>query len=843
MSKHFFYIVFFNITCLGLFSVSKADPVIIGCPGNITQTITNSCTKAISWTEPTAVGALSSTRSHAPGSDFPVGTTTVVYTFTDALGTSTCSFNVTVRYQFFDLPSDQTITINSPSSCNRTALWPAPTECSNVIIAYSTDPVTDLNNGDPFPIGQTTVTYVALRGATIDDIETFTVTVVDNSPPAFDVVPGDITAAANGNCEAVVSWVIPTVIDNCTGSITPTSPINPGATFPLGSTMVTYSAQDEAGNPATYSFNVIVEDQTGPEFTNLPANITVNSNPTNCRATVTWDAVVATDNCSSAGDINITRSHVPGDIFDLGDTEVTYTATDVEGNQTIDSFIITVVDASAPTLLSCPSDINLTATNSCTAVATWASPNFNDRCDATPTITRSHTSGSAFPIGTTAVTITATDDAGNQTTCSFNVTVTDVSAPTFDSCPANITVATGADGCQATASWTVPTASDNCSLEITPTAAFSPGDTFPLGTTTVTYTAVDVAGNEATCSFDVIVLDETAPVFSDCPADIEVIAGAACATSVSWTPPTAGDNCDNNVTITESHASGDTFPLGTTTVTYTATDAAGNATTCTFNVTVIDQTGPEVTNCPADIEITTAGCESIATWDDIVAIENCSTVTQSSNFSSGDTFPLGNTVVTYTFTDDLGNESQCSFNVSVVNPDALQLIECPQDITVETDDSGRAVVTWTEPIVESICSDFTTTQSHRSGDTFGVGTTLVTYEFADDFGTVISCSFNVIVIIREIAFEIPKLMTPNNDGNNDTWILSGLENFPDNEVLVVDRWGSEIYKGSGYDNQRVVWDGTNQDGKIVPTGTYFYYISVKANDTTQKKQGFIELVQ
>ena len=844
MSKHFGYFLLFSFLGLLASAISEAAPIITTCPNPTPKTISNSCSRIVTWSEPIVVGAVSYTQTHNSGDSFEVGTTTVVYTYTDILGEeATCSFDVIVRYQFFDLPSDQTITINSSSSCNRTALWPAPAECSNVIIAYSTDPVTDLSNGDPFPIGVTTVTYVALRGATIDDIESFTVTVVDNSPPAFDVVPGDITAAANDNCEAVVSWVIPTVIDNCTDNIVPTSPINPGATFPLGTTMITYSAQDEAGNPATYSFNVTVEDQTGPVFTNLPADTEIEANAATCNATFTWPLVMATDNCTSTVS-NIVSSHVSGESFSVGPpTVVTYTATDDEGNQTIDSFTITVVDATAPTLSNCPSDINLTTTNSCTAVAVWSDPVFNDICDATPAITRSHTSGTSFPIGTTSVTITATDDAGNQTTCSFNVTVTDISAPVFNSCPADITVVASNNSCDGTATWNVPTASDNCSVDITPTADFSPGDAFPVGTTTVTYTARDVSGNESTCFFEVTVVDQTAPIFTDCPTDIEIAASGECAAIVSWTSPTVTDNCSSGLTITQSHNAGDSFPLGTTEVTYTARDAAGNETLCSFNVTVVDQTGPEITFCPTDIQITTEDCETIVTWDAPQVADNCSTVTTTSDFASGDTFALGSTLVTYTFTDEAGNETSCSFSVNVVNPTALEVFECPEDIVVETDDSGRAEITWTEPTAQSSCTTFETSQTHRPGDTFAEGTTTVTYEFIDTFQNVVTCSFDVTVSIRDIEFDIPKLLTPNNDGNNDEWILEGIENFPDNEVLIVDRWGGEIFKKTGYDNQRIVWDGTNQNGKIVPTGTYFYYISVKTNDSTQKQQGFIEIIQ
>lgn len=846
MSKHFWSLLFLGFISLLAAARSNSAPVIVGCPDNLTPVnISNSCTRTVNWDEPTATDSnlpIIVIKSHSPNlSEFEVGTTTVTYTFINSLNqVSTCSFDVTVKYQFFDLPSNQSITVGA--SCNRTALWVPPSDCGgNVILAYSTSPQTDLNSGDNFPVGETTVTYVALRNGTIlDDFETFTITVVDNIAPTFDITPGNVIAAANSNCEAVVNWSVPTVLDNCTTGIVPTSPISPGDTFPLGTTMVTYSAQDEAGNAAIYSFNVTVEDQTAPEFTNLPDDITVTADAVNCQTTATWATVQATDNCSSP--VMINETHASGSVFGLGATEVTYTATDDEGNQNIKSFNIIVVDGTPPALISCANDINLIAANSCTATATWTDPTFSDSCDATLSITSSHASGNSFPIGTTTVTVTATDDAGNEVSCSFDVTVTDEAPPVFNSCPTDITVLADAE-CSAIATWSIPSVSDNCTSDITPTADFSSGDTFPLGTTEVIYTAVDQAGNDVTCSFNVIVIDQTNPVFRGCPADIEIAADDTCSAIVTWTSPTASDNCDSNLTIMESHSSGDSFAFGTTMVTYTATDEAGNATTCTFNVTVVDVTGPEITNCPSDVEISTAACEAIAIWDEILANDNCGNVSTTSNFSSGDTFPLGSTLVTYAFTDDQGNESQCSFNVIVVNPDALVLSDCPEDITVETDDSGIVEVIWTEPSAVSSCSDVAISQSHQSGDTFEVGTTLVTYEFTDEFQTIVTCSFNVTVRIRDIEFDIPKLLTPNNDGNNDIWLLSGLENFPDNEVVIVDRWGSEIFKQSGYDNQRIVWDGSNQNGKIVPTGTYFYYILVKTNSSTQKKQGFIELVQ
>src|SRR5207237_2840021 len=125
-------------------------------------------------------------------------------------------------------------------------------------------------------------------------------------------------------------------------------------------------------------------------------------------------------------------------------------------------------------------------------------------------------------VGVTTVSYTATDSAGNTATCSFNVTVLDNQAPVISGCPGNQTVMAAPGQCAATATWTSPVVSDNCGATLGSTHV--PGATFALGTTTVTYTAVDASSNSATCSFTVTVRDDQPPVLSGCPADITVSA-------------------------------------------------------------------------------------------------------------------------------------------------------------------------------------------------------------------------------------------------------------------------------------------------------------------------------
>ena len=182
---------------------------------------------------------------------------------------------------------------------------------------------------------------------------------------------------------------------------------------------------------------------------------------------------------------------------------------------------------------------------------------------------------------------------GNQAQCSFTVTVTtgtDTMPPAISGCPdrINIIIPFGMNSMIVT--WTEPTATDNSGMTPTVTQTHRPGNSFNIGTTEVTYTFSDLAGNQAQCSFIVTVttgMDTTPPVISGCPDHINIIIpfGTPSVTA-TWTEPTATDNSGMTPTVTQSHRPGDSFPVGTTEVTYTFADMAGNQASCTFAVDV-----------------------------------------------------------------------------------------------------------------------------------------------------------------------------------------------------------------------------------------------------------------
>jgi gliding motility-associated-like protein len=70
-------------------------------------------------------------------------------------------------------------------------------------------------------------------------------------------------------------------------------------------------------------------------------------------------------------------------------------------------------------------------------------------------------------------------------------------------------------------------------------------------------------------------------------------------------------------------------------------------------------------------------------------------------------------------------------------------------------------------------------------------------------------------------------VSPNGDGNNDIWKVRGIEKYPDNTVMIFNRWGDKIREFANYNNTTRSWDGSNEQGELLPDGTYFYILDIK----------------
>ncbi|MBK5285833.1 MAG: HYR domain-containing protein, partial [Bacteroidia bacterium] len=299
----------------------------------------------------------------------------------------------------------------------------------------------------------------------------------------------------------------------------------------------------------------------------------------------------ATDNCT----YTLTQSPLAGAALASSHNQahsVTLTATDAAGNSATCTVTLTAKDVTAP-VITCPATQNLALNATCSALLPdyRALATISDNCSSPEAmfITQSPASGSGVSgVGTTTVTITATDAGGNTASCSFTVNRVDVIAPEI-TCPAAQSIILNAS-CSATLPdyRGLATVSDNCTApsSIVKTQSPAPGSTVSgAGTATVTLTATDASGNTANCSFSVNKVDNINPVIT-CPANINL---TACTATASWSTPVATDNC-GAVTVTQiaGPPSGSTFANGsTTTITFRATDGSANSATCSFTVTRI----------------------------------------------------------------------------------------------------------------------------------------------------------------------------------------------------------------------------------------------------------------
>lgn len=429
-------------------------------------------------------------------------------------------------------------------------------------------------SGSTFPLGDTTVDCSQSDSAGNTGYASFTVTVVDTTAPIIDS-HGDVTEEATSAAGAIVNYTSPATSDAYDGAGTATCSPASGTQFAIATTPVTCDATDSNGNAAdSTTFNVIVADTTAPSIT-PPADVTVEA--TGPLTVVAHGTATGTD---AVGPVTIT-SDAPAS-FPVGTTTIHWLATDFYSNSSSATSLVTVEDTTPP-VVDDNADQTLEATSAAGAVATFDSPAANDIVDGALASTCDYASGATFPLTTTTVTCSATDNAGNTGSSSFTITVEDTTPPTISAHGNETAEATGPSG--AGVNYANPTASDIVDGSVAVNCTPASGSTFALGTTTVNCSATDAAGNTASSSFTVTVQDTTAPVIAF-HADVNALATSASGAVATYTLPTASDLVDGSVAVTCAPVSGSTFAVGTTTVNCSATDAAGNTGSSSFKVIV-----------------------------------------------------------------------------------------------------------------------------------------------------------------------------------------------------------------------------------------------------------------
>ncbi len=267
------------------------------------------------------------------------------------------------------------------------------------------------------------VSYPCIAGA--DTMPPTTAALFSPVPNAAEWNSGDVSVKLSATDDA--SGVSQIAYSASGAHVIPTTTVDgPITSFLItaeGVTTITFFAEDNAGNQETPATIIVRIDRTPPTIT-APPDVTVGTGPgaTVCSAVVA-DATLGTAAASdNSGFVTTSRSGVPpGNVFPVGVTTVTYTASDVVGQMTSATQTLRVKDTTPP-VLPTPPDVTANATSPAGAVVTYLLPAATDNCPGVSVI-GAPPSGSTFAIGTTAVTVTVIDAAGNKASKTFQVTV------------------------------------------------------------------------------------------------------------------------------------------------------------------------------------------------------------------------------------------------------------------------------------------------------------------------------------------------------------------------------------------------------------------------------------
>ena len=714
------------------------------------------------------------------------------------------------------------ITANASATCSVTGLnLGTPVAADNCSVASVTS-----NAPAAFNTGTTTVTWTVTDASGNTATATQTVTIIDNIFPTI-TAPVAISTPTNTACTATgVVLGTPVTADNCSvASVNSNAP----ATFNLGTTTVTWTVTDASGNSATATQLVTVTDNVNPTIT-APAAVNATTNNSCVALNIVLGTPLTSDNCSVAS-----VTHNAPYAFNVGTTIVTWTVTDGSGNTATANQNVTITDVIAPVVIA-PQNINSNSNTSCTATGlNIGNAVAFDNCTVSSI---SHDAPAAFPVGITIVTWTATDNHGNIGTATQTITIIDNINPSIIP-PSDLSVVTNS-GCTAdNLDLGTPITFDNCGVQFVTNNA--PG-AFPVGTTFVTWTVIDMNGNSTNTIQKVTVTDDVAPILIPA-ANLTVFANNSCtAYNVNLGNPVASDNCGIASLVNDGPT---VYDLGTTTVTWTITDNNGNVVTASQTVTVIDNEIPTIIP-PASLMLSTnnACLASNVILGNAITNDNC-TVASVINDAPVD-FPVGTTIVTWTVTDASGNTNTGTQTVTVA--DEINPTPVLQNITVTLDTQGNAVVGFNDVDAGSFdnCGIATTSLSQTNFDCGNIGQNVLTVTITDNNGNTSVANITLTVetngidsdldgiddscddIADPIELLIPEAFTPNGNNINDLFVIRNLETYDSKNLEVFNRYGNRVYSSGNYQND---WDGSRSDnGQALPDGTYYYVLTLTDNE-------------
>ena len=594
--------------------------------------------------------------------------------------------------------------------------------------------------------GPNVITMTVTDVAGLSDVTNATVTVADSTPPVI-TCPINAIENVDGSCQFTLpDYTVGVATDNCAGVVVTQDPAAATTISGHGTIQtVKLVATDASGNADSCTFTVTLIDNTAPTAISQDTTVYLGAG-----GTVTIDSSFvndgSTDNC---GIETITLSQSIFDCSQTGPNVITMTVTDVAGLSDVTNATVTVAD-STPPVITCPINAIENVDGSCQ----FTLPDYTvgvatDNC-AGVVVTQDPAAATTISGHGTIQTVklVATDASGNADSCTFTVTLIDNTAPTAIS--QDTTVYLGAGGTVTIDSSFVNDGStDNCGIE-TITLSQSIFDCSQTGPNVITMTVTDVAGLSDVTNATVTVADSTPPVIT-CPINaIENVDGSCQFTLPDYTVGVATDNCAG-VVVTQDPAAATTISGHGTiqTVKLVATDASGNADSCTFTVTLIDNTAPTAISQDTTVYLGAGGTVTIdSSFVDDGSTDNCGVATITLSQSIFDCSQTGPNVITMTVTDVAGLSDVTNATVTVADS-TPPVITCPINAIENVDGSCQFTLPdYTVGVATDNCAGVVVTQDPAAATTISGHGTIQTVKLVatDASGNADSCTFTVTLI-------------------------------------------------------------------------------------------------
>jgi hypothetical protein len=547
-----------------------------------------------------------------------------------------------------------TTTCEELSSINVTA----SDNCSSVTIDYSDNVVESGCNG------LIERTYTATDGCGNSTTAVMTIDLQSNEPLAFINFPQDIQI----ECSLYTPGINPnlTYTAGC-GNITLTSEDSViEGDCPNNFTVVRlYTITDACGISVSQAWTINVDDTTAPNIFNVPEDITIS-----CGDPISVPEVFATDNCSGLANVSLSAQTIDGE---CGYTFIrTWIATDLCGNTSEASQVITVLDNTPPFFTNIPQGGSISCGTDLTEVEMASA---DDACsEVVVTYVDNLISTSCSDL--IQRTFTATDACGNFTTAMIEIVISDNEAPVFEDLPIEISLECGEIVSLQ------PLVTDNCS-DFAVTFIDSP-ITSCAGSFVRTFTASDACGNIVEASVAINFIDNTPPQLSSAPSDVQLSCGDAEPEVIA---PTFTDNCSAvsvgriEDLIIDGACDGNYQIVRR----WLALDDCGNIAEFSQNIFFTDTQGPEFNEIETTLEIE---CGNPIPNTIVIAEDFCSGFVENIEFSEVELeLSCGSQIVrTWTASDACGNMSSISQTINIIDTQGPIFNSYPEDVTISCDD-------------------------------------------------------------------------------------------------------------------------------------------------------------